>query len=49
MGISKNLPFPLLWRGIKGEVKQIKSVFRDALIIVPVQNKGQLLIYAKIA
>jgi hypothetical protein len=28
-GISKNLPYPLLWRGIIGEVKKIK-IFRDA-------------------
>jgi len=32
MGISKNAPFPLRWRGIKGEAKQIIRVFRDALI-----------------
>ena len=30
-GISKNAPFPLQWRGIKGEAKQIIRVFRDAL------------------
>jgi len=29
-GISKNAPFPLQWRGIKGEAKQIIRVFRDA-------------------
>ncbi len=33
MGISKNAPFPLQWRGIKGEAKQIIRVFRDALIL----------------
>jgi len=33
MGISKNAPFPLQWRGIKGEAKQIIWVFRDALIL----------------
>jgi len=32
MGISKNAPFPLQWRGIKGEAKQIIRVFRDAHI-----------------
>ncbi len=32
MGISKNAPFPLQWRGIKGEAKQIIRVFRDALM-----------------
>ena len=28
---AKNLPYPLLWRGIKGEVKTKTQVFRDAL------------------
>ena len=30
-GIFKNLPYPLFWRGIKGEVKTKTQVFRDAL------------------
>ena len=30
-GISKNLPYPLLWRGIKAEVKTRTRIFRDAL------------------
>jgi hypothetical protein len=30
-GIPKNLPFPLLWRGIKGEARHEKFVFRNAL------------------
>jgi hypothetical protein len=29
-GIFKNFPFPLLWTGSKGEVKNTKQVFRDA-------------------
>jgi len=33
IGISKNTPFPLQWRGIKGEAKQIIRVFRDAHIL----------------
>jgi len=33
-GISKNTPFPLQWRGIKGEAKQIIRVFRDALKLI---------------
>jgi hypothetical protein len=32
MSISKNLPYPLLWRGTKGEVKNKIKVFREALI-----------------
>jgi len=50
MGISKILPYPLLRRGIKGEVKIKILVFRDALIVklsnksinVPVKSWQQL-------
>jgi len=36
-GISKNAPFPLQWRGIKGEAKQIIRVLGMplSLIILP--------------
>jgi len=42
MGTSKNLPFPLFRRGIKGEAKQKKQVFRDALMI-NIQDKEKIM------
>ncbi len=41
-GISKNAPFPLHWRGIKGEAKQIIRVFRDALKLMNETSKASV-------
>ena len=42
-GISKSLPYPLLWRGIKGEVKTKTQVFRDALKLIHANYPYRLL------